>query len=426
MNALPISSAQFVPVSLNSSDNLTNYTGHQGELLHFFGQTIKTWDSDSKQHVYYSKNHLAEKLAGQNCSLSKINRITEKILEIINPYTRDTVNTADLKKCYEQVGQQNSFESALNKLEAIKNQNPLFNQLYYEKNISEVGEELQAGDIIIRKYHEDNPNPICDLQKLFRRPDFRESYKHSHLAIYLGKNSKGKHWVAEATLPHGNEPQIRRLQLDDERFALKDKNQYVVIRNQDSEVARETASMAKRYAVKMLPKAESPSVQDDGNTGYKYNHFDALRSLWHSHKFDFFAKQRVFKYYSDHSNKVPFQYITDKRNMYCSQFAFLSIQMAEAEKSEVFQDIIKNNPPPVSNENKYKNGIAKFFARISYVVRRAFWARSMTFKYSGKMDEAFKTRVDFLRTSPQDAVNHLLVNNRHYKVVGVINKQKST
>ncbi|HEV8053019.1 MAG TPA: hypothetical protein VGP47_11045, partial [Parachlamydiaceae bacterium] len=223
------------PVPLTSFDSLTKYTGHRGKFLHFFGQTIKAWDADSNQYIYYSKNKLVKNLIGENAGHAKVKRVTEKILEIVNPYTREKISTSALKKCYNSVAHQSgSFEEGLNRLEAVKNQNPIFNQLFYEQNISEVGDQLQPGDIIARKYHEDNPNPICDLQKFFRKPDFRESYKHSHLAIYLGKNSDGKHWVAEASLPHANEPQIRRLQLDDERFSLKDKNQYVVIRNNDT------------------------------------------------------------------------------------------------------------------------------------------------------------------------------------------------
>lgn len=298
-----------------------------------------------------------------------------------------------------------------------------FKQFSYDQQLSELGDILQPGDIFARKYHEDNPNPICKLQKFFQRADYPEAYKFSHVAIYLGKKSDGKHWIAEASLPKDNDPQIRRLQIDDEKFSLKDKNQYLVIRNTNSEVAKEAARMANLYAIKMLPANEAVSKPEDMKHAYHYNHFDALRSLWHSNKFDYFAKQRIFKYYSDYHNGIPFQYITDKRNFFCSQFTFLSIQMAEAKKSDQFQEIIKENPPPVNHEHKYE-GIYKFFAKISYVVRRAFWCRFMAIKHSRKMDEAFTTKVDFLRTTPLDAINYLLVNNNNYKPVGMINKLK--
>lgn len=413
------------PLPLCSFESIENSTNKfYGKCLEIFGQAIEVWDTEKKQHVYYSKHHLVKALLGENADLSKMNQIVEKILEVVNPFTQQKVTLTDLKQCYEMVAHQTeTYESCIDKLESIKKQLHPVNQFTYEKDLSELGEILQPGDIIVRKYHEDNANPICTLQKIFRKSAYREAYKFSHVAIYLGKKSDGKYWVAEASLPKDNDPQIRRLQIDDEKFNLKDKNQYLVIRNANHEVAKETARIANLYALKMLPVKEALSNVQDRESSVKYNHFEALRSLWHSNKFDYFAKQRIFKYYSDYSNKIPFQYITDKRKLFCSQFSFLSIQMAEAKKSEVFQEIMSENPPPANNENQY-TGIAKFFAKVSYVVRRAFWSRMMAIKYSQKMDQAFTTKVDFLRTTPQDTVNYLLVNNNNYKAVGFINKSK--
>jgi hypothetical protein len=399
---------------LCSFNSIPKSTGFCGKLCDLFGLTIKAWDEKAKQEVYYSKNSLAKAIIGKNANSTQIDALANKILEAVNPFTRQTVTVSELEDCFDKI-KQTGYEEAIDRLEMIKRDQ--FQQFTYDKNLSELGDILQPGDILARKYHETNPNPICKLQKFFRKPDYREAYKFSHIALYLGKLPDGKHWVAEASLPKENEPQIRRLQLNDERFQLKDKNQYLVIRNNNSEVADEAARLATLQTIEMLPKNEAISTVQDREDSLKYNHFDAMRSLWHSNRFDYFAKQRIFKYYSDYSNKIPYIYITDKRNLFCSQFAFLSIQMAEANKSEMFQEIIRDNPPPVNNGNGILN-------RISYVVRRAFWCRMMAIKYSKKMDQAFTTKVDFLRTSPQDAINYLLINNKNYQPVGMINKVK--
>jgi hypothetical protein len=331
----------------------------QGEVLHFFGQTLKVWDAEQHRDLYFSKRALVKILIGKESDLSRasINRVATKILEVINPYTAKKVDALDLKKCVEAVSA-GTIKAVLTKLDAIKDHTSPFNKLSYKVHVAEVGDRLKPGDIIVRKYHEDNPNPICDLQKIFYKCNYREAYKHSHVALYLGKRPDGKHWIAEASLPHGSDPQIRRLRLDDERFELKDKNQYLVFRGNNEEIAQEAARLAALYTIKLLPTKEV-SLENQEIAGFKYNRLEAFRSLFHFKNFGFFAKQRIFKYYSDYANQIPFLYITNKRNMFCSEFAFLSIQMSEVRKNQVFQEIIEKNPPPKFNK-KTASGITGF------------------------------------------------------------------
>jgi hypothetical protein len=241
--------------------------------------------------------------------------------------------------------------------------------------------------------------------------------------MYLGKE-EGEPWVAEASMPHGKDPQVRRLKLDDERFKLADKNQYLIFRNTDSESANEAAELAKKFAVKMLPENQEIKNEGIGEKLYafKYNFIEAARSLWHSQKFDYFAKQRLFKYFADYHNNVPFQYIFAKRNFFCSEFVLLCCQLAELKKNKSFTHLIEKNPPPQSSENKYR-GFLKLIARICYVFKRAFWCRYMAIKYSRAMDKIIKTKLDFLRSTPQDVVNYMMREDPdHYRPMFMVNK----
>ncbi len=415
-----------VAIQASRFDAVAKHTGLVGKFLHFFGQTEKVWDEKSKNFFYIDKKQLAKSLVNGNLSSAQQTKISNKFIEIANPYTDKQLTMDVYKDAY--MGFKipaESFEKGMVQLEAQKQANSEFTQVYYNENLSEITNMLKPGDILVKKYHEDNHNVICDLQgffaNLFGKKGYREAYKCSHTAMYLGKIN-GEHWVAEAVLPNGNDPQVRRLRIDDPRFNLADKNQYMIVRNKNEEVAVESVRQARQSALKMNLDAEVKSTEDDKNSAFSYNHLEALRSLWHSSHFGFFAKQRAFKYYSDLKNGVPFQYITDRRNFFCSEFVLLSIQMAELKKNERFQQIMEVNPAPKSDENE-KSGVAKFFAKISYVVRRALWSLKMSYKYSAEMDNIVNTRVDLVRTSPQDTLNHFL-NNPSYEVVGVINKEK--
>ncbi|MBA3602896.1 MAG: hypothetical protein H0W50_04485 [Parachlamydiaceae bacterium] len=421
-----ISSAQNIT---SPFDKLARKNGLIGKISHFFGLTEKVWDSKSDTFFYYDKKQLARSLVGKDVKLSseQLNKIRNKFIEIAHPFDNKQLSIEEFKAAYENFkNPAESFDEGMHRLEAQKQHSANFEQIYYSEKISEIASQLKPGDILVKKYHEDNPNLICDLQSaaknVFRIKGYREAYKCSHTALYLGE-IQGKHWVADAVLPNGNDPQIRRLQLDDSRFNLADKNQYMIIRNKDQAVAGESARLARLAVLKMNPEEESAAKAENKNTSYFYNHVEALRSLYHSNNFGFFAKQRVFKYYSDLSNGIPYQYMGGKRKFFCSEFVLLSIQMAELKKNIQFQAIIKANPIPKSHEEG-KTGIKKFFARISYAVRKAFWSLKMNFKYSSEMDKIVKTNVDLLRTSPQDTLNHLL-KNKNYDVIGVINKEQN-
>lgn len=403
------------------------YTGIKGLIKSFFGQSEQVLDSKNRilaKYAYYDKEALAQLLVNQsNLTSEQINKINQKFLEIVHPFNDKPITTEDLKK--HNIIFKNkcdTYDDCITRLEAIKQQTAPFTQLFYKEKLSELAPLLKAGDILVRKYHADNKNPICDLQKIFQKKTFREAYKCSHIAMYLGEKN-GKQWVAEATLPQDNEPQVRRLQLDDARFDSKDKNQYIVIRNRDSDIAQEAANIAKKYTVKMPMETDG---LDDKSKSIKYSHIEAVRSLWHSKDFAFFAKHRIFKYFSDDHNNVPFQYILKNRMLYCSEFVLLAEQLAEVKKSSEFHEIIAKNPPPISHEKNYTSFLGKLIAKISYVTRRAFWSRIMAAKYSESLDNIVKTKLDFLRSSPQDTINYLMKDHKNYEVIGFINKERLT
>lgn len=423
MQLVDLSNNKFIGTP--NHEQIKPYNGFQGRFLHFFGQTQKVYDTDRNQYFYYKKKDLAKTLVGKKVKLSnkQVAMLNRRIKEIANPHKVVNTLNGNLNSVFDKLRKtevDSTYEKRLIELDKIKQDHSFCKQVYYKQGLSEIGNKLKPGDILVRKYHEDNPNPICKAQKFFGKNGYREAYKCSHLAMYIGE-SEGKHWIAEATMPDGNDPQIRQLQLDDKKFELKDKNQYVVFRNKNEYIATEAAKIAGHYST----KANSENKQDlpQKMNSYKYSFIEAARSLWHFKNFDYFAKQRVFKYYSDDHNQVPLQYIFSKRGLYCSEFVLLAIQMAEMKKNHNFQQIIKKSPPPASNENKY-TGLRKLVARISYVVRRAFWCRYMAIKYSKEMNQVVNTKVDFLRTTPQDAVNYFIGNgNRNYEIVFMINKE---
>ena len=143
-------------------------------------------------------------------------------------------------------------KDVVNEVENLKLKLSDIPQLEYTDDLGELVGHLKPGDFLVRKYHEENDNLICDLQHFFHAEGYREAYKCSHLAIYLGEIG-GSHWIAEASMPHDGEPEIRRVKIDDPRFNSKLKNQYIIIRNKDQETAKEAARLATNYAIKLLP-----------------------------------------------------------------------------------------------------------------------------------------------------------------------------
>lgn len=408
-------------------ENLSPIGSFKGKVLNFFGRTVKVWDEPTKTYLYFKKSHLAHALVQSNVKLSRkqITRLNTRILEIANPYNDERKEIKKIEEIFAKFAKRTgSYGEALSVLNQIKKDNSLISQRTYHASLNEIKNELQPGDIIARKYHEDNPNPICSLQKVFGQKGYREAYKCSHIAIYTGEEDDGHAWVAEASMPHKKDPQVRRIRLDDERFALADKNQYMVFRNQNSEDLERIVECAKNNSVKMEQSKEKSEVLgiDDKVREFEYNFIEAARSLWHSRKFDYFAKQRLFKYYADHHNDIPYQYILFKRDFFCSEFVMLSTQLGELDNSQEFAELIKANPPPKSHEEKHK-GLLKVIARVWYVMRRAFWCRYMAIKCSKQMENVVKTKLDFLRSSPQDVVNYMMrEDTQNYKPLFMVSK----
>lgn len=412
--------------ALPAFDKLTRYKGILGLFLHFFGQTEKVWDSNANRHFYYSRRGLAKAITGDNhIGYFQARKITEKFMEIAHPFNKNPLKIEDFKTAYNRIVPAGTFQGALQHLEAQKQVYSPYKQFFYAKNLTELEDQLQEGDIIIKKIHEDNATIVTKAQgfPLFRTNQYREAYKSGHVAIYLGKIN-GESWIGEATVPEGNDPDIRRVKLSDTRCDLLDKNQYVIIRNKDTAVAKEAARLTKLWTLKLEPKSPAESKPANKFTSFKYNYFQAARSLWHSKSFNWIAKNRQMKFYADYYNAVPFQRSGLKRMFYCSQFVLFAHQMAELRQSAEFKKLIAENPPPKSHENEHRSGWFVGCAKISYSMRKSLWALSFTRKNADLMDKLVKTKVDVLRASPQDAMAYL-ASSENYEVVGMINKEQN-
>jgi hypothetical protein len=393
---------------------------------------VKVIDPATKETCYMKIKDIAHELIGNDVQLTNQSkkRICERILEITAPDTRAGVSKDKMIQLFQRFYQDKakgpqelkSSDSIIKELETIKLDIGDISPIYYENSLLEVVKDLKPGDIIIRKYHEDHPNPICDAQKFFHQDGYREAFKCSHLALYLGEIN-GDYWVAEASMPHGDEPQMRRVKINDSHFDLKEKNQYLVMRRKDQDEAKEAARLAKNYVVKMLPETEKPLEEGESENALKYTIIEATRSLWHSNRLGFFGKHRLFKYYSDYKNGIAFEYMGKNRAFFCSQFALIMESMAELNKSRDFQDFIKKHPMP-EKYDETKKGFALEMSKLWYSIRKGAWSRWMSFRYGNEIEKCVKTKLDALRTSPQEALIYMLDHKDQFEAVGLITHRK--
>lgn len=173
--------------------------------------------------------------------------------------------------------------------------------------------------------------------------------------------------------------------------------------------------MAQNYAIKLLPAGEKEISETDAVASFEYTYFEALRSLYHSPSLGFYGRHRLLKYYADYHNEIPFEYLGGKKAFFCSHFAMIMESMAEMNTSEKFQDFWENHPAPV-----YQEGGGKI-SDIWYSIRKGIWARWMSFWHAKEIDDCVTTKLDALRTSPQDAVNYMMTREDQFEVVGLIN-----
>lgn len=418
------------PLLNNNYDQLKHYHGFIGRFLNFFGVTVKVFDKSTHQEFYVKSSDLTKALIGNNIKLSSssLGLIKRRIIEITSPDSRKGLSLNKIKKLFHNYHENtatkefNSEKTILETLEKIKLDLSKIKPIYFQNSLLEIVNELRPGDIIARKYHEDNPNIICKMQQVFSNKGYREAYKFSHLAIYLGEIN-GDHWIGEASMPHEHDAQIRRIKIDDPRFELKEKNQYIVFRRNNEQEAKETARLAKNYTIKLLPKTEREAKKEDNEGTLKYNLLEAVRSLFHSSALDYLGHHRLLKYYSDYKNGIPFEYLGEKRGFFCSHFAFIMESMSELNKSEKFQKFLKKHPMPHKYDEK-KTGIALRMSKLWYSVRKGFWSRYVAINYGKKINKYLTTKLDALRTTPQAAINYMMDHKQDYSVVGLITREK--
>lgn len=428
----PVTSTVIIPSGTGDVSQIKKYTGFAGRFLHFFGAAIKSKDEKTGKEFYVKLSDVSKVLLGDTAQkqLSKKGKtlVNQRILEITDPDSRKPLSINKLRDLFAKFNadknaipnQLNNEKAIVNELEKIKLDMSEMPQLFFDKSLEEIADQLKPGDFIGRKWHEDNANIIPSTQKFFYQSGWREAYKFSHIAVYLGKDLEGKHWVAEATMPHGNESQIRRIRLDDPRLNLKEKNQYFIVRNKNPELAEECARLTRRYVVKLLPENEKPATVADKIGSLQYNLFEAIRSMYRSSKLKFYGTHRLLKYYADYKNKIPFEYLGKTRGLFCSHFAIIMESIAEMNKSPKFQEFLKKHPIPKMYDET-KKGLALKMAKFGYSIRKGIWSRQMAYMYGKEIRNSVTTHLDALRTSPQSTINYMLNHKDQFQVIGLVN-----
>lgn len=399
-----------------------------GKMMVYFKTGIQVIDESTKKTFYLSLSTIRKALFGDSiafsCPMKKL--IDSRILEITNPDTRTQISKEKIQDLFQKIIAHKFLkpkgyatqEGVLKQLEILKQSEQRGPNYYFNENLSEIKSILKPGDILVRKFHEDNRNVICIAQNLFKTKGFREAYKCSHLALYVGMRQEAP-WIAEATFPEGNDIEVHRIKLDDPRFRLKNKNQYMVFRNRDENLAVKTAKLASNYAVKMLPNTERTPTPLDKKKTFKFNAVEATRSLWHSSKLKFYGLFRHLKYYADYKNKIPFEYLGKRRKFYCSHFVLTMQTLAEMKENQKLQVFFEKHQPPKKYNDKLR-GIALKISKIWYSIRKAFWAFGLAIRYRKDLTGAFQNQLDPLRTAPHKAVNYMINHNEQFEFIGNI------
>lgn len=396
------------------------------KALAFFGRAVKVQDSSTGEVYYVKVDELAKELfkTDRIVQPKTYNILKDRILEISGPDDRMPLSAQKLKKLFDRYSFDKNNNPDLFKSEAdvlmemdkLKIEMSEIPHLFFQGSLAEIISQLKPGDIFVRDYDESHDNIICNLQKFFYSPGWRDSHKCSHLAIYLGEIN-GKYWIGEASMPHGDEAQIRRIQIDDPRFNLKNKTKYLIFRKKNTEEARESARLASRYTIKLEPEAVRPPTESERET-LKYTYFEATRSLFQSPTMGYFARQRLLKYYSDYKNGIPFEYLGNDRAFFCSNFAIVMESLAEMNKSPKFQEFIKKHPIPAKYDDKL-TGIRLKISKVWYSIRKGLWSRWFALANTKELKDSVTTHLDLLRTSPKSAVNYMMYHKDQFEVVGL-------
>lgn len=396
-----------------------------GRVLNFFGKAVKVKDDQGAILFVKPETITQQLLDHRNVSKDTAKLITKRIIEIADPVTTQPLSIRKLNAIFRAFREDTSTskietdQEIIDEIEKIKLELDTISPIAFDQSLSEIAAYLQPGDLLVRKYHESHDNLICTLQHFFSRNGYREAYKCSHLAVYLG-DIDGKKWIAEASMPHEGEAEIRRIELDDPRFSPRPMNQYIIIRNNDPEEAAKMGRLAQNYVLKMNPGQELGTEDYEG--GARYTFFEAARSLWHLPNLGPYGRHRVLKYYADYKNKIPFEYLGKERKFFCSHFALVMESLAEMSKSADFQEFIsKHEVPALYDANK--TGIALKISKLWYSIRKGLWARKLAFFHKNEIKNTVHTHLDPLRSSPQDTVVYMMEDPKHYTIVGQIIRQ---
>ncbi|MBS0652551.1 MAG: hypothetical protein JSR39_03395 [Verrucomicrobia bacterium] len=257
-----------------------------------------------------------------------------------------------------------------------------------EYGSAEVTSKLKVGDILFKKVHEDDFNPVVLGQTIaypfMGAPKEREGYKFSHAAIYLGNGR-----IAEAS-PHLDGCEVRSLPMNDPRFGLDGvhKTRFLVCRFHDEEIAREAAEIAESVAQPVSAYNGGPGDA----TEYQYTKVHAMRSLWHTASFGPFARYRYMKQYiDDHKGEKPIDFI-DLKSFFCSYFVGYCYQTAESRRVM---------PAILGEEDAPKKG----YTSIGSAIFRGLWARLRRICNWKEMSDAVKLQFDAKRLTPQNFRN---------------------
>ncbi|MCE5316479.1 MAG: hypothetical protein LLG04_03830 [Parachlamydia sp.] len=372
--------------------------GFFGFILSLFGQSFEVFDENKKQAFYVSKSGLVKLVtAGQGSELQntamKSDRVKDRVLEVLNPVLNKTIRLSKIQETAKKIGSKpSSSEQLIAKLEEIRDRHlPKLNL-----NDPKLKDVLKPGDIIFKKYHEDNPSIICKMQKLFKAiivgKKEREGHKFAHAAMYVGNGE-----VAEAVTPHGKDPQVRVLRLDDPRFALIAKNEYRIVCPSDEQLGAKAALVFRSFSRSIQPSTEPKTTRIKA---LKYNFIEAARSLWHPSNFDYFARQRYLKYHADYADGATPTQIIMPRRLFCSYAVSLAYQVADGltvrEKGPKTLEAIVGTPP-----TRIGNPIIR-------TIVRAIWSRYHAIVNRKAINNFVKVKYDAVRANPQDMRNFII------------------
>lgn len=391
---------------MNQIDNKTTqylnckaYTGISGCTQGFFNRALKIVDKDSGHKFYFNKKELlAHFCDAAHIAMTSKNKdkLMTAMVEVLNPIKGKELTLDKVNKIYKEISESFNQQHAtgldlLQKFEELKKRHLTI--LTY--NSTDLLKNLKPGDIFFKKNPENSDNIVVIGQKLFTpvllsKLVEREGYKYSHAALYMGDGI-----VAEAVTAQDGGVQLRSVMLEDSRFALDHEHgyNYVVSRSEDEELANEAVRIAK----KIVKAAEPEDVKQKNSNKHKYSFVNAVRSIYHSSHFGFFAKRRYFQQYIDHKqDRSPLDFLSPK-DFYCSNFVSYCYQTAESLK--VAPKLIGEHSHPTNLGTGFGNALSRFF-----------WACINRWQHIRDLDKHVKMKFDAQWVTPQDLRNFVLSN----------------